>query len=189
MWCQNVKKLLYKLGFDYVWLAGGPGNHKAFMSDFQVRIYHLVKRNLYDNIMVARKCEVYKDICPYVLDGKWPNYHVLGLSKTNIISIRRFKARNHQLKCETGTWARPKIPAEERVCLVCNEIEDEVHIIVCICSLYNTLRGKYISNEFITENPRLGFSALFNSDRKIHLDHLAIFIRKCTELHKLLFLQ
>ena len=158
------------------------------MSVFKERIYDLARRNLYDNIMVARKCEVYKDICPNVLDGKWPNYHVLGLSKTNIISITRFKARNHQLKCETGTWARPKIPAEERVCLVCNEIEDEVHI-VCVCPLYSTLHEKYISNEFITENPRLGFSALFNSDRKIHLDNLAIFIRKCTELHKLLFLQ
>ena len=182
----NIKKLLYKLGFDYVWLAGGTGNHKAFMSDFKERIYDLARRHLYDNIMVARKSEVYKDICPYVLDGKWPNYHVLGLSKTNIISITCFKARNHQLKCETGKWARPKIPAEERVCLVCNEIEDEVHI-VCVCALY-MYKYKYTSNEFITENPRLGFSALFNSDRKVHLDNLAIFIKKCTELHQLLFL-
>ena len=62
VWCQNITKLLYKLGFDYVWLAGGPGNPKAFMSDFKERIYDLARRNLYDNIMVARKCEVYKDI-------------------------------------------------------------------------------------------------------------------------------
>ena len=82
VWRQRViKELLYKLGFDYVWLAGGPGNHKAFMSDFKERIYDLVRRNLYDNILVARKCEIYMDICPYLLDCKWPNYHVLGLSK------------------------------------------------------------------------------------------------------------
>ena len=39
-------------------------------------------------------------------------------SKTNIISITWFKARNHQLKYETGTWARPKIPSEEGISLM-----------------------------------------------------------------------
>ena len=56
--------------------------------------------------------------------------------------ITRWRLSNHNLKIETGRYSVPKIPRELRICDICNEIEDEAHVIFK-CPIYNPIRVKY----------------------------------------------
>ena len=60
--------------------------------------------------------------------------------------ISRWRLSCHDLKIETGGYAKPAIPRETRLCDVCYEIEDEFHAIF-ICPRYNTIREKYSITE------------------------------------------
>ena len=56
--------------------------------------------------------------------------------------ISRWRLSNHRLKIETGRYSRPYVPRERRLCVTCNLLEDEAHVIF-ICPLYRTIRVKY----------------------------------------------
>ena len=43
---------------------------------------------------------------------------------------------------ETQRYTRPYIPREDRVCSLCNKIEDEVHVFYD-CPLYHSIRQKH----------------------------------------------
>ena len=58
------------------------------------------------------------------------------------IVISRWRLSNHNLLIETGRYTRPKTPRENRLCVVCNELEDEHHAIF-VCNLYNAIRVKF----------------------------------------------
>ena len=57
--------------------------------------------------------------------------------------ISRWRLSNHDLKIETGRYTKPCTPREERLCNVCNSIEDEYHVIF-VCPLYTTIRHNYV---------------------------------------------
>ena len=57
--------------------------------------------------------------------------------------ITRWRLSCHKLKIETGRYARPFIPREERICETCNTIDDEHHAIF-ICPVYHNARQNFI---------------------------------------------
>ena len=56
--------------------------------------------------------------------------------------ISRWRLSNHRLQIEVGRYTKPKTPRIDRVCSMCNVLEDEEHA-VYICPRYQELRGKY----------------------------------------------
>ena len=56
--------------------------------------------------------------------------------------ITRWRLSNHKLKIETGRYSRPFVQRADRVCTICNILEDEYHV-VFVCPVYQTLRIKY----------------------------------------------
>ena len=103
-----------------------------------------------------------------------------------LIHIVRFKAHNHYLRIETGSWARPRIVPEERVCPVCMVVEDELHTVL-ICPLYSRLREHYIAPEYCIAPSLDKFCDLFNSSDTRVLNNLGFFMGKMQELHQSLF--
>ena len=57
--------------------------------------------------------------------------------------ITRWRLSCHKLKIETGRYARPFIPREERICETRNKIDDEHHAIF-ICPVYHNARQNFI---------------------------------------------
>ena len=55
--------------------------------------------------------------------------------------LAKFRSGSLPLSIETGRFARPKVPLNERICNLCssNTVEDEVHFLLK-CSLYSDLR-------------------------------------------------
>ena len=49
--------------------------------------------------------------------------------------ITRWRLSNHQLRIETGRYTRPYVHRKARVCILCNLLEDEDHVIF-VCPIY-----------------------------------------------------
>ena len=62
--------------------------------------------------------------------------------------ISRWRLSNHQLNIETGRYKKPKTPHQERLCSLCEVLEDEHHV-TFVCPRYNEHRVKY---ELLTAN-------------------------------------
>ena len=54
----------------------------------------------------------------------------------------RWRPKNHKLEIETGRYSRPVVQRVNRVCSICNILEDEDHV-VFVCSAYQTVRNKF----------------------------------------------
>jgi hypothetical protein len=53
--------------------------------------------------------------------------------------MSRLRTSCHPLKIETGRHCKPPLPRENRLCSVCNVIEDEEHFLVS-CKKYEAER-------------------------------------------------
>ena len=56
--------------------------------------------------------------------------------------ITRWRLSCHKLRIETGRYAIPFIPRDQRLCVLCKTIEDETHSLF-ICMAHNKIRRKY----------------------------------------------
>ena len=74
---------------------------------------------------------------PYLYHIKNPKYRH---------SFARFRSSSHPLEIEKGRHTNPIIPLENRICTICNVIEDELHFLIN-CSLYNE-KKKEITHDF-----------------------------------------
>ena len=55
------------------------------------------------------------------------------------VILTRWRLSNHSLAIETGRYTRPYTERPDRVCTMCNSLEDENHVIY-LCPRYNDLR-------------------------------------------------
>ena len=60
------------------------------------------------------------------------------------VILTRWRLSNHSLAIETGRYTRPYTERQERVCTMCNSLEDENHVIY-LCPRYNDLRLEHAS--------------------------------------------
>ena len=77
--------------------------------------------------------------------------------------LSKFRLGILHLRIETARFVRPKIPPEERICLICNngEVEDEIHFLLT-CSRFEQLR-QTLFNQIIDIN---SFNA-YNASEKL----------------------
>ena len=64
------------------------------------------------------------------------------LSEYYRIPISRWRLSNHRLQIEVGRYTKPKTPRPNRVCTMCNVVEDEEHVLYT-CPRYQEVRKKY----------------------------------------------
>ena len=57
-------------------------------------------------------------------------------------TITRWRLSSHKLRIETGRHSRPVIDRENRLCQMCNSVEDEIHAIYD-CDAHRLIREKY----------------------------------------------
>ena len=59
----------------------------------------------------------------------------------HIKTLSKFRLSDHKLMIEEGRRARPQINRENRICLECNTIEDEIHFLID-CDEYKNERER-----------------------------------------------
>ena len=121
------------------------------------------------------------------------NYLSLIKKSKYLIAFTRFRAGSHTLEIERGRYTNPKTPIEERLCLNCLQIEDEVHFLTACTSylndratLFERINEKHAHFENLNNIDKFIF-LMTNKDAQI-LSWTAKFIHDCMYQRSVKFL-
>ena len=64
-------------------------------------------------------------------------------NKSHRNALARLITSSYRLRVETGTWERPVIPHESRICTMCRKLDDEFHFLL-ECPRYHDIRRQYV---------------------------------------------
>ena len=88
------------------------------------------------------------------------------------------RVSSHRLCIETGRWTKPnRTPVNERICTLCNKLEDEFHFII-ECTRYVDLRKQFIKQYYWVRPSMHKFIELMKSDNKNVIRKLGIYIER-----------
>ena len=152
--CSIVAKIhdrQYKFHSKLVEMSSENAIAKLVMDMFEDSTMLTYYRNLHDkngeqeiNERAERIQSSEQSMCKY--------YRELNMSPSSIynsmlsdyyrIIISRWRLSNHRLRIETGRYTKPITQRKDRVCTLCNVLEDEEHVIL-ICPRYAEVRLKY----------------------------------------------
>ena len=140
-WASNVKTLLDNFGFSYVWDNPFTVNLKSFHLIFRERVIDVFKQEWFNKISLSGSLTLYKN---FKQSFGIENYLDVLPSKLRI-HISKLRLSAHQLRIETGRYARNRLERALRLCTICDksDIEDENHFVL-VCPVYDSIRKKYI---------------------------------------------
>ena len=149
-WASLLKATLEKVGFGYIWLQQYVDSEKKFISEFSQRIHDIFLQTCHGDIQSVSDNRLYKYLGPV---AERPLY--LSEIKENHIrtAISKLRLGSHNFMIERGRWQCPKIDLSARTCDVCEELEDEFHIILK-CKRFSNLRTKYLP-KLLTDRPSM----------------------------------
>ncbi|MCG8113538.1 MAG: reverse transcriptase family protein [Candidatus Thiodiazotropha taylori] len=85
-------------------------------------------------------------------------YIKLPLNRDHRRILAMFRCGNLPLHIETGRYARPKIPADQRSCFYCSEkVENEIHFLI-ECPFYDDIKRKLFQKANLCNSNFNGFS-------------------------------
>ena len=156
-WLSNVYDIIYnKLGQQHMWNNQGSKMNRKYRLTAQKNLLYIFhfqwanalkrpphsdtnskkkegnKLRTYNQFKSAFKFEPYLD-------------HIAAFHDRR--NICRFRTSAHHLQIERGRYTRPVTPIEKRLCKVCNEIEDEKHLLLK-CKTFNIDRNIMFDNLF-----------------------------------------
>ena len=170
-WAINVKHILYKNGFGYIWEGQYMGIDMSFLQIF--------KRRLIDNFWQKNRTEIEElSIHRLYRHLDFDDIFYLSTMQNNFIRIALTKLRlgSHHLLVERGRWSNTNF--EDRKCLTCNEIEDEFHFVVN-CVKFHDLRVKYLPKSLYVRPSMFKFITLLNSKNESKLKKIRLIFAFC----------
>ena len=167
-WIENVKETLYKHGFGYVWEHQRYANDFDFFNTFKDRLIVSYWQENSSQIDSLSKNRLFRHLTT-------SSYSYLKEMPNNFIRIAITKLRlgSHYFMIERGRWKN--LEYIDRLCIECNDIEDEFHVIMC-CKKYADLRKKYLPT-YLYEKPSMSkFLDFLNCNSAAKLKKLGLFL-------------
>ena len=174
-WAAQVKRMLNTLGFGDVWLYQGVNNIELFLKLFEQRVNDNALQLWNQSLNNSRESKIYRELkttleysthLNLIVQPKYRHYFV------------KFVTRNHTLAVVTGNWHKPRpIPYNQRLCNICNKVEDEYHVIF-ECRKFDNLRKRYIPETARNHPSMYKLVSLLSTKDAAILKNLAIFIYK-----------
>lgn len=164
-WAGNVKYLLSKYGFQYVWEnPTNIRNTNVFINSFKRRVQDEFLQEWFTSIGNSSKLVLYKEIKS---SFGYESYLDTILTKKCRSILTKIRLSSHNLKVETGRYARHPVERRERLCIFCDQhsVEDEFHFVI-ECNAYTAIRSKYIKKYYFVKKSMFKFIELFQSSKK-----------------------
>ena len=168
-WINNVKDILFKYGFGYIWINQNYVKYDcSFMQRFKETVVDSFWQENNANIQELSKNRLYRNLNLESID-------YLHLLPNNFIRIAITKLRlgSHYFLIERGRWKNLELI--DRQCITCDDIEDEFHIVMC-CKKYKDLRHKYLPETLYNRPSMYKFINLLNSKNVTVLRKLGLFL-------------
>ena len=166
-WASNVRSLLYKYGFGYVWEADTVGNATLFIHTFKQRIMDCLIQELHSEMEDSSKSLHYRY---FKLTYETEFYLDIDLPYLYKKTLSNFRCSGHNLMIEKGRHQSPKVDRSFRICPFCLKrnayvIEDEFHFFL-VCPVYTEIRNMYLKPEWVKAIATLStfYSIMSSSD-------------------------
>ena len=145
-WVTNVKQLLYRHGFGYIWINQDVQNGNAFLNILVQRLRDHSAQTWSSDIEQSSKLDLYRN---FKLNFEHESYlNCLNIRKFRHV-MSKFRSGCHNLEIEIGR--HDKRERNERICRLCNSsVEDEAHFLL-YCPVYLSLRQKYLPRKYYLE--------------------------------------
>ena len=172
-WASEIKHLLYRYGFGYVWENQGNIYHDQFLEEFKMRVVDCHRQNWSENMSNMSKLRTFS---LFKSSLSVETYLLLDIPHRFRKALSKFRIGIHDLEIEIGR--RSNVPPKDRLCKLClsiNEqhVEDEYHVI-CSCSFYADLRRTYLFEH--AHANLFDFVTLMKEDNKDCVTSLAMYI-------------
>ena len=157
IWASNVRDLLYRFGFGFVWLSQDVRNVTVFLQELRQRVIDCSAQDWHEQVSTSAKCEHYKHFKTMLNAVRYVSFNLLFYIRK---AVAKFRCSNHALNIEVGRHAG--IPREYRSCSYCLRnnsayyIEDELHAFFQ-CRMYDDIRQQYLPKDLCNSK------SLFNS--------------------------
>ena len=135
-WSNTVRVYLEQEGFTETWQR--QTTQADFLNDYERKLKEKYANVWYSDLQAQDKLRTYKKI----KTNFSKELYLKEFSDFNKVSpIAQFRVSAHTLNIERQRYVYPKIPADKRLCPLCNVPEDELHFL-CSCKRYTTERAK-----------------------------------------------
>ena len=94
-WVSNVKSMLFRYGFGFVWVAQGVGNVNNFAHCFKNRLIECSSQNWHSSINESPRCGLYKHIKSQL---EHEMYLTLDMTLKFRHNLARFRCSSHKLE-------------------------------------------------------------------------------------------
>ncbi|XP_070193997.1 uncharacterized protein, partial [Littorina saxatilis] len=171
-WASSVCYVLYKYGFDQVWIQQGVGNENAFLTEFKNRLVTLYKQEWIETVHSKERFLFYSTFKSALSMSSYLN------------DLKHVKARNCLIRLRLGVSPLKvhrlrhtrSSTAEDYLCPFCaNETEDEIHFVLK-CPKYAGIREYYIPAKYYNRPSSFKLALLLATPNRSILLRLATFI-------------
>ena len=177
-WASDVKKLLFKYGYGFVWIAQEVEYIyiNIFISQVKQRLTDCLKQNWHASIDESSRCDSYKLFKTLLNPERYLSIDMPFLHKK---AMARFRCSSHKLKIEVGR--HHNIERENRFCLYCQNIEnryileDEYHVFFH-CPRYMDLRQFLLYSWYSGGNDILNFYNILQIEDSLKIRKISYYI-------------
>ena len=170
LWIENVRDLIYRNGFGHIWLHQLDFNRKWFPLAFKQKLKDEYIQNWIELVNLASSGNIYR----LFKETFAQTSYFLHLTNKQIITLTKFRTRNHKFPIEIGRWKGKAI--SERTCQLCKkDLGDEFHYLLQ-CENFKNERKLYLKPYFLRFPNIIKFNQLMNITNKIELKKLCTFI-------------
>ena len=137
-WVTLVRDLLVRCGMGDYWQTQRVECRRTFERLAKSRVYECYIREWKVNVESSTDGRLFKFIKD---DFKFERY--LNMNDRRLrVAITRIRLSSHLFFIERGRWSRPKVVRDNRVCDICNVVEDERHCLLVCPKFVNERRGR-----------------------------------------------
>ena len=116
-WVKAVRQLLFECGFGEAWYNQGVGDTEIFINLFKQRVYDIHKQSWESRLRDSSRATFYRAIKYIHIKSNYMGIVNIGCHRSAMIKLIM---SSHRLAIETGRWARPVVPRDQRACPVCS---------------------------------------------------------------------
>lgn len=175
-WASNIKKLLFRYGYGFVWVSQEVGDINIFIKQFKQRLIDCMKQNWHGSIEDSPRCDTYKYFKTLLNPEKYLCIDMPFLHKK---AMSRFRCSSHKFKIETGR--HQNIDRENRFCQFCEitehskAVEDEYHVFF-VCPRYSDIRLQLLLSWYSDESDLPNFYNILQVDDTLKIRKLSNYI-------------
>ena len=135
---------------------------------FEVHCSEVIKRNFINRLtsdLCNTESRILKTYASYKCDFNTESYLEVISAPKYRIALSKLRSSSHNMELERGRYVRPKKILDERVCLLCKLVDDEIHFVTSCC--INETQRLSLYQKLITVDPE--FTLLSNEDKFVYM--------------------